>query len=106
MIPELDKLHEECGVFGIWGADNAASFVALQAPGRVRAEAIVTTAGEVVGRHEGIHRFTVGQRRGPWPEAGGWWPAARSLSRCPCATRAYETKPGIQHLNASPSSPV
>jgi tRNA-specific 2-thiouridylase len=25
---------------------------------------IVTSAGEVVGRHEGIHRFTVGQRRG------------------------------------------
>src|SRR3954462_10994590 len=24
-----DKLHEECGVFGIWGGDNAASFVAL-----------------------------------------------------------------------------
>jgi len=24
-----DKLKEECGVFGIWGADNAASFVAL-----------------------------------------------------------------------------
>ena len=24
-----DKLHEECGVFGIWGADGAASFVAL-----------------------------------------------------------------------------
>jgi amidophosphoribosyltransferase len=24
-----DKLHEECGVFGIWGADKAASFVAL-----------------------------------------------------------------------------
>ena len=24
-----DKLHEECGVFGIWGADNAAGFVAL-----------------------------------------------------------------------------
>ena len=26
---EDDKLHEECGVFGIWGADGAASFVAL-----------------------------------------------------------------------------
>ncbi len=26
---EDDKLHEECGVFGIWGVDNAASFVAL-----------------------------------------------------------------------------
>lgn len=24
-----DKLHEECGIFGIWGAENAASFVAL-----------------------------------------------------------------------------
>src|SRR5215467_1770479 len=24
-----DKLREECGIFGIWGADNAASFVAL-----------------------------------------------------------------------------
>ena len=24
-----DKLHEECGIFGIWGADNSASFVAL-----------------------------------------------------------------------------
>src|SRR5215211_2235646 len=27
--PDGDKLREECGVFGIWGADNAASFVAL-----------------------------------------------------------------------------
>jgi amidophosphoribosyltransferase len=27
--PMADKLREECGVFGIWGADNAASFVAL-----------------------------------------------------------------------------
>src|SRR3712207_8296966 len=24
-----DKLREECGIFGIWGADNAASFSAL-----------------------------------------------------------------------------
>src|SRR4051812_45361751 len=24
-----DKLHEECGVFGIWGADHASNFVAL-----------------------------------------------------------------------------
>ena len=27
--PDGDTLHEECGVFGIWGADNSASFVAL-----------------------------------------------------------------------------
>jgi amidophosphoribosyltransferase len=26
---EDDKLREECGIFGIWGADNSASFVAL-----------------------------------------------------------------------------
>jgi len=25
----LDKLREECGIFGIWGADTASSFVAL-----------------------------------------------------------------------------
>jgi tRNA-specific 2-thiouridylase len=25
---------------------------------------VVSTAGEVVGRHGGVHRFTVGQRRG------------------------------------------
>ena len=24
-----DKLREECGIFGIWGADTASSFVAL-----------------------------------------------------------------------------
>ena len=24
-----DKLREECGVFGIWGAENASGFVAL-----------------------------------------------------------------------------
>ena len=24
-----DKLREECGVFGVWGADNASSLVAL-----------------------------------------------------------------------------
>jgi tRNA-specific 2-thiouridylase len=43
---------------------DAADFVALRAPGRVRAGELVSTSGEVVGRHEGVHRFTVGQRRG------------------------------------------
>jgi tRNA-specific 2-thiouridylase len=39
-------------------------FVELRAPGRVRPGEVVSTAGEVLGRHEGVHRFTVGQRRG------------------------------------------
>jgi len=43
---------------------DAADFVRLRAPGRVRPGQVVTAGGEVLGRHEGIHRFTVGQRRG------------------------------------------
>jgi tRNA-uridine 2-sulfurtransferase len=31
---------------------------------------IVTTSGEVIGRHEGLHRYTVGQRRGLGIAAG------------------------------------
>jgi tRNA-specific 2-thiouridylase len=43
---------------------DAADFVALRAPDRVRAGEVVSTSGEVVGHHGGVHRFTVGQRRG------------------------------------------
>jgi tRNA-specific 2-thiouridylase len=43
---------------------DAADFVALRAPARVRAGEVVSTTGEVLGRHGGVHRFTVGQRRG------------------------------------------
>jgi tRNA-specific 2-thiouridylase len=41
-----------------------AAFVARQEPAAVRGGAIVDERGLTVGRHEGIHRFTVGQRRG------------------------------------------
>jgi tRNA-uridine 2-sulfurtransferase len=50
---------------------DAAGFVALRAPGRVRAGEVVSTGGEVLAAHGGVHRFTVGQRRGlgvPAPE--------------------------------------
>jgi amidophosphoribosyltransferase len=51
-----DKLHEECGIFGIWGAENAASFVvlglhALQHRGQ---EAVGITTFD--GRHFHSHR--------------------------------------------------
>jgi tRNA-specific 2-thiouridylase len=43
---------------------SAADFVELRAPGRVRRGEVVSTAGAVLASHAGIHRFTVGQRRG------------------------------------------
>ena len=43
-----------------------ADFVARYAGGAARAKAgaIIDAAGQVLGRHEGIHHFTIGQRRG------------------------------------------
>jgi len=41
-----------------------ASFVSEHAKGRVRPGPIVDADGRVVGTHSGIHRFTVGQRKG------------------------------------------
>ncbi len=43
---------------------DCAGFVAARAPSRVRAGDVVSTGGEVLARHGGLHRFTVGQRRG------------------------------------------
>ena len=42
---------------------DAAGFVALRAPGRLRPGEVVSTDGDVLARHQGVHRFTVGQRR-------------------------------------------
>jgi tRNA-specific 2-thiouridylase len=38
--------------------------VAQRADGRVRAGPIVDEEGRTVGAHQGVHRFTIGQRRG------------------------------------------
>jgi tRNA-specific 2-thiouridylase len=43
---------------------DAGDFVALRAPARLRPGELVSTSGEVLARHAGVHRFTVGQRRG------------------------------------------
>ena len=45
------------------GADHAA-FLAAHAPDLVRAGAVTSPDGAVVGEHEGTFRFTIGQRRG------------------------------------------
>src|SRR5262245_4532760 len=43
--------------------DDYAAFVTKRAPQAAQAGAIVDAAGQVLGRHDGIHRFTVGQRK-------------------------------------------
>jgi tRNA-specific 2-thiouridylase len=54
--------QELCFVGG--GAHAYAAFVEERARGRVRPGPIVDGDGRVVGAHEGVHRFTVGQRKG------------------------------------------
>ncbi len=61
-LPVADKPESQEICFVTRG--DAAGFVALRAPGRLRAGEVVSTAGELLARHDGVHRFTVGQRRG------------------------------------------
>lgn len=46
------------------GAGAYTAFVEERAKGRVRPGPIVDRDGRVVGAHEGVHRFTIGQRKG------------------------------------------
>jgi tRNA-uridine 2-sulfurtransferase len=46
------------------GSHAYADFVARRAASRVRPGPIVDQGGRVVGTHEGVHRFTLGQRKG------------------------------------------
>jgi len=46
------------------GPNAYADFVASRAPDRVRPGRILDESGRVVGEHDGVHRFTVGQRKG------------------------------------------
>ncbi len=70
-LPNADKPESQEICFVPQG--RAADFVALRAPERVQEGEVVSTRGEVLGRHEGVHRFTVGQRRG----LGVWGPEPR-----------------------------
>jgi tRNA-uridine 2-sulfurtransferase len=44
--------------------DDYAAVVERKAAGAVRGGPIVDTGGRVLGRHAGVHRFTIGQRKG------------------------------------------
>jgi len=45
-------------------AGDHAGFVEKRAKDRIRPGPIVDAEGRVVGRHDGVHRFTIGQRKG------------------------------------------
>jgi tRNA-specific 2-thiouridylase len=52
------------------GGNSYASFVEQQAPGRSRPGDIVDRDGRRLGSHGGVHRFTLGQRKGVGVAAG------------------------------------
>lgn len=58
--------HEICFVPG----DDYATVVESVRPGRAREGALVNADGVELGRHAGVHRFTIGQRRGLGVAAG------------------------------------
>jgi tRNA-specific 2-thiouridylase len=45
-------------------AGDAGAFLEARVPEAIRAGEVVDPSGRVLGAHEGVHRFTVGQRRG------------------------------------------
>ena len=57
-----NESQELCFVGGYSGA--YADFISRRAPGRIRPGVVVDERGRTIGAHDGIHRFTVGQRRG------------------------------------------
>ncbi len=63
-LPGAGKGESQELCFAGSGPHAYADFVAERANGRVRAGAIVDEDGRTVGAHQGVHRFTIGQRRG------------------------------------------
>jgi tRNA-specific 2-thiouridylase len=63
-LPGAQKGESQELCFAGSGPHAYADFVAARADGRVRAGPIVDEEGRTVGTHQGVHRFTIGQRRG------------------------------------------
>jgi tRNA-specific 2-thiouridylase len=59
-VADKPDSQEICFVPG----DDYAAVVERRAPGAIRPGPVVDTAGRTLGRHRGVHRFTVGQRKG------------------------------------------
>ncbi len=63
-LPGAEKGESQDLCFVGGGARAYADFVAQRAPDRVRPGPIVDDEGRAVGAHEGVHQFTIGQRKG------------------------------------------
>ena len=61
-LPVADKPESQEICFVTQG--SAGDFVALRAPGRLKRGKVVSTSGEALADHRGVHAFTIGQRRG------------------------------------------
>jgi tRNA-uridine 2-sulfurtransferase len=61
-LPTADKAESQEICFVPDG--DYAAFVERQAPAADRSGSIVDRSGRALGRHEGVHRYTVGQRKG------------------------------------------
>jgi len=61
-LPVADKAESQEICFVPDG--DYAAYVERRAPGALRSGPVLDTTGREVGRHPGVHRFTVGQRRG------------------------------------------
>jgi tRNA-specific 2-thiouridylase len=59
-VADKPDSHEICFI----PDGDTAGFVDRQLPGADRSGEIVDSSGTVVGRHKGVHRLTVGQRKG------------------------------------------
>src|SRR5262249_49503977 len=62
-LPVADKA-ESMEVCFVADGDTAGFVERAAPPAALRAGAIVDDAGREIGRHGGVHRFTIGQRRG------------------------------------------
>jgi tRNA-specific 2-thiouridylase len=61
---------------------SVAEFLALHSPGQARLGPMLTLQGREIGRHAGIHHYTVGQRRGlGLPDATPWYVAGLDPTR-------------------------
>jgi tRNA-specific 2-thiouridylase len=76
------------------GAGAYAKFVEERAKPRLRPGPIVDDTGRVVGSHDGIHRFTVGQRKG----IGVALPASSGGDREPAFVTRIDAKNATVHV--------